>query len=394
MSPMQTRRLFVETAVGALASRTSLSAADYDLVIRGGRVLDPAQGIDKLLDVAIRGGKIAALGSNLTGRESIDATGKLVVPGLIDIHVHARDAELPPAEFLSTGATTMIDAGSRGADNVEQLIETFAKPAPNRMRFWLNIGRLGNNPNGRAEFLDNIDQADVPKAIAAVKQHPDWIVGMKARLSRGISADRDREVLRRALEVGTATKIPVMIHMGDTATPLPQLLAMMRPGDVVSHMYAPTANGILDASGKLLPEVIAARKRGVRFDFGNGLNEHWAWDVAEKAMKQGFPPDTISSDLNLPGRTDQVYDLPNVMSKFLALGMPLRDVIARVTLNASRTVRELNPYGSLRKGAVADVVVLELSQGNFEFVDNYKNKRTAPQKLFTRAVVNGGKRVL
>ena len=390
---MLTRRTFLGTSAAALASR-DLVAAGFDLVIKGGRVIDPAQRIDKVLDVAIQDGKIVALGNNLRGAQTIDAARKLVVPGLIDIHVHARDPELPTSEFLSTGVTTMLDAGSRGADNIEQLIETFAKPSPNRMRFWMNIGRLGNNPGGRAEFLDNIDQADVAKAIAAVKKHREWVVGIKARLSRGIAVDRDKEVLRRAIEVGNAAKIPVMIHMGDTATPLPQLLAMMRPGDVVSHMYAPTANGILDATGKLLPEVIAARKRGVRFDFGNGLNEHWAWDVAEKAMKQGFPPDTISSDLNLPGRTDQVYDLPNVMSKFLMLGMPLREVIACVTLNASRTVRELNAYGSLRKGVVADVVVLELSQGNFEFVDNYKGKRSGPQKLFTRAVVNGGKRVL
>ncbi len=390
---MLTRRAFFGTTAAAMGSR-DLFGASYDLVVKGGRVIDPAQRIDKVLDVAIQGGKIAALGSNFSGAQTIDATGKLVVPGLIDIHVHARDPELPTSEFLSTGVTTMLDAGSRGADNIEQLIETFAKPSPNRMRFWMNVGRLGNNPGGRAEFLDSIDQADVPKAIAAVKNHREWVVGIKARLSRGIAVDRDKEVLRRAIEVGNAAKIPVMIHMGDTATPLPQLLAMMRPGDVVSHMYAPTANGILDANGKVLPEVMAARRRGVRFDFGNGLNEHWAWDVAEKAMKQGFPPDTISSDLNLPGRTDQVYDLPNVMSKFLMLGMPLRDVIACVTLNASRTVRELNPYGSLRKGAVADVVVLELSQGNFEFVDNYKGKRAGQQRLFTRAVVYGGKRVL
>jgi dihydroorotase len=390
---MLTRRSFVGTAAAALATYESLFAADYDLVIRGGRVIDPAQNIDKLLDVAIRDGKIAALGNNLRAAQSIDATGKLVVPGLIDIHVHARDADLPTSEFLSTGVTTMIDAGSRGADNVEQLIETFAKPSPNRMRFWMNIGRLGNNPNGRAEFLDNIDQADVSKAIAAVKAHREWIVGIKARLSRGISVDRDKEVLRRAIEVGVATKIPVMIHMGDTATPLSQLLAMMRPGDVVSHMYAPI-NGILDANGGVLPEVRQARKRGIKFDFGNGLNEHWAWDVAEKAVKQGFPPDTISTDLNLPGRTDQVFDFPNVLSKFLLLGMPLKQVIACATLNPSRAVRELNPYGSLRKGAVADVVVLELAQGNFEFVDNYKGKRAGPQKLFTKVVVNGGRRVL
>jgi dihydroorotase len=213
-------------------------------------------------------------------------------------------------------------------------------------------------------------------------------------LSRGVSADRDLEVLRRAVLVAGPAKIPIMIHMGDTASPLPQILALLRSGDIVTHVYAPTAHGILDDSGRVLPEVLQARKRGVLFDFGNGLNEHWSWDVAERAIQQGFLPDTISSDINLPGRTDQVYDLPNVLSKFLALGMPLEQVIACCTRNAARAVRELNPYGSLRRGSVADVVVLELAEGNFEFVDNYKNKKSASRKLFTRGVVVGGKHIL
>jgi len=393
---MPSRRHFLCSAAAAFAVRSSLFAAEYDLLIRGGRVLDAAQGIDRVLDVAIRGGKIAELRRNIpasAAMQVIDAQGKLVVPGLIDIHLHARDAELPPAEILSTGVTTMIDAGSRGADNVEQLIG-IARNAPNRMRIWLNIGRLGNNPSGRAEFLDGIEQADVAKAAAAVKQHREWIVGMKARLSRGVSADRDLEVLRRAVLVAGPAKIPIMIHMGDTASPLPQILALLRSGDIVTHVYAPTAHGILDDRGRVLPEVLQARKRGVLFDFGNGLNEHWSWDVAERAIQQGFLPDTISSDMNLPGRTDQVYDLPNVLSKFLALGMPLKQVIACCTRNAARAVRELNPYGSLRRGSVADVVVLELAEGNFEFVDNYKNKKSASRKLFTRGVVVGGKHIL
>lgn len=368
--------------------------ADYDLVIRGGRVLDPAQNLDRTLDVAIRAGKIAALGSNFSAPQAIDARGKLVVPGLIDIHLHARDAELPPSEILSTGVTTMVDAGSRGADNVAQLID-IARKAPNRMRILLNVARLGNNnPTGKGEFLESLDLADVEKARAAVKANREWIVGVKARLSRLVSAERDFEVLQRAVQVAAPFHIPVMIHMGDTFSPLPKLLALLRKGDIVTHVYAPTPHGILDERGVILQEVRAARERGVRFDFGNGLNEHWAWSVAESALKQGFPPDTISSDMNLPGRTDQVYDLPNVLSKFLAMGMPLEQVIARATLHASRAFRELNPYGSLRKGAAADVTVLELTDGNFEFVDNYKNKRTGPKKLVTRAVVAGGKQIL
>ena len=392
------RRQFVQTALASpaiIAVRKPLSAADYDLVIHGGRVIDPAQRIDRTMDVAIRGGKVAALSPKTPvspAKETIDASGQLVVPGLIDIHLHARDAELPPSAIMALGVTSMLDGGSRGADNVDQLIEV-ARTAPNRMRILLNIGRLGNNPNGRGEFLDSIDPADVSKARAAVEKHRQWIVGMKARLSRGIAADRDLEVLRRAVQVAGPFQIPIMIHMGDTASTLPQILAVLRPGDIVSHMYAPTPHGIMDQNGKILPEVREARRRGIRFDFGNGLNEHWNWDVAQSALKQGFPPDTISTDLTIAGRTDQVIDLPNVVSKFLYMGMPLDQAIACVTSNASRSIREFNAYGSLRVGAPADVTVLELTQGAFSFVDNYKNVRMGTQRLMTRAVVMGGKKV-
>ena len=244
------RRRFLQTTAALpaiLAIREPLSAADYDLAIRGGRVIDPAQRIDRVTDVGIHNGKIAALGNipASSAVNSIDASGRLVTPGLIDVHLHARDAELPPSAILPLGVTSMVDGGSRGADNVEQLIEV-ARAAPNRMRILLNIGLLGNNPNGRGEFLDSIDPADVTKARAAVEKYRDFIVGIKARLSRGIAADRDLEVLRRAVEVAGTFNIPIMIHMGDTASPLPRILAMLRPGDIVSHMYAPTPHGIMD----------------------------------------------------------------------------------------------------------------------------------------------------
>lgn len=395
---MITRRHFCQAAGAAaiVTSRAVLAATEYDLLIRGGRVLDPGRGIDGMLDVAIRGGHIVALRAGIaasSAAELIEAGGQLVVPGLIDIHLHARDAELPPAQILASGVTTMVDAGSRGADNVDQLVG-IAQAAPNRMRILLNIGRLGNNPGGRGEFLDGVEQADVAKAKAAVAKHRHWIIGMKARLSRGIAADNDMIVLRRAIEVAGAVRVPLMIHIGDTASSLPAILEVLRPGDIVTHMYAPTPNTILDSRGRVLPEVRAARRRGIRFDFSNGLNEHWDWNVAEKALAQGFAPDTIATDLTVAGRKEQVLDLPNVMSKMLVLGMPLKSVLACVTVNASKSFRELGSFGSLAVGAPADVTLLELAGGGHDFVDNYRNRRSGSQRLLTRGVVMGGKRVM
>jgi dihydroorotase len=368
-----------------------LRGAANDLVIRNGRVIDPSVHLDRVLDVAIRDGKIAAIGQNLQGAESVDATGMLVTPGLIDIHLHARDRELPPGTILRTGVTTMVDAGSRGADNVDQLL-SIARAAPNRMRILLNIGRLGNNPNGRGEFLDGIEPASVEKAHAAMEANRAWIVGVKARLSRGVASDHDLEILRRAQQVAAPLKVPVMIHIGDTASLLPQILALLRPGDIVTHMYAPTPHGIFDGQGRILAEVRAARRRGILFDFGNGRTEHWNWDLASSGLAQGFPPDTISSDLDLAGHAEQVFDLPTVLSKFLLLGMTLPQVIACATTNAAKVFREFRSLGTLRSGSPADVAVFELAQGNFEFVDNYKNKRMGGQKLICRAVIAGGKR--
>jgi dihydroorotase len=315
----------------------------------------------------------------------------LVVPGLIDVHVHARDAELPPEEILRTGGvTTLVDGGSRGARNVDSMIE-IAERAPNRLRLLLNIGHLGNNPGGRAEFLDGLEQADVPAARRAVAEHRRFIIGVKARLSRGIAAERDLDVLRLALEVAGPAAIPIMVHVGDTAHALTEILDLLRPGDIVTHMYAPV-NGILDARGNVLPQVRQARARGVRFDIGHGLNEHFRFDIAERALSQGFGPDTISSDLNVPGRTAQVFDLPNVLSKFLMLGMPLKQVIACATSRAAGTFEEFAALGTLRVGATADVTVLENVRGNHEFVDNYQGVRTGAQRLTARAVVVAGKR--
>jgi dihydroorotase len=284
----------------------------------------------------------------------------------------------------------MVDGGSRGAQNADEIVK-IAQSAPNRVRILLNISGRGL-ADGATELLD-IEKANVPAARQAVERSRDWIIGIKARLSRSAAAEHDLEAVRRARQVADPLKIPIMVHVGDTASPLPEILALLRPGDIVTHMYAPAPHGMLDDNGRVLPQVVQARKRGILFDFGNGRTAHWTWEVAERAMQQGFLPDTISSDITGAGLTDQVINLANVMSKFLLLGMPVDQVIARATTNAAHAIPEFKSYGTLRTGAVADVAVFDLREGDFEFVDNYKGQRTGHRKLFPYAVVMGGKKV-
>jgi dihydroorotase len=239
----------------------------------------------------------------------------------------------------------------------------------------------------------DLARADVAAAREAIVRNREMIAGVKARLSRDVAGANDFEVLRRAQEVASPFHLPVMIHMGQTVSPLPKLLALLKPGDIVTHMFAPPPNSIIDDAGHILPEVMAARRRGVRFDLGNGRTGHLRWDIADRVLQAGFLPDTFSTDWTPEARTAQVIDFPNVMSKFLMLGMPIDQVVACATVNASRTFPVFRGRGTLAVGAPADVAVLELREGTFEFVDNFQNKRTGRQRLFPSATVLAGKRV-
>jgi dihydroorotase len=236
-----------------------------------------------------------------------------------------------------------------------------------------------------------MQRADVALARAAIERHRDTIIGVKARLSFNVVGPTDLDALKRAQEV--AGDLPVMIHIGQTVSSMPKILALLKRGDIVTHMYAPEPNSILDGNGRLFPEVVEARRRGIWFDVGNGRNGHLWWHVAERALKQGFMPDTISTDWTTEGRASGVIDFPNCLSKFLMLGMPLDRVIACGTSNAARMFDAFKDRGTLKVGAPADVAVLELREGNFEFVDNYRNVRTGRQRLFPSATVLGGKLV-
>ena len=390
---MLSRRAFISgaAAIGVRAATAGAQTRTYDLIIRGGRVIDPASRVDAVRDIAIAGGRIAAVAANVAGDapDTLDARGKLVVPGLLDIHTHVGRYADGPQLVLQDGVTGWIDAGSQGADHVADTVAV-ARSSPQQGRVLINIGRAGILPDG--DTMD-LARADVGAAREAIAKNRDFIVGVKARLSRDVAGANDYEVLRRAQEVASSFGLPVMIHMGQSASSLRELLPILKTGDIVTHMFAPPPNAIVDDAGRLLPEVLAARRRGIVFDVGNGVRDHIRWDIVEQVMRQGFWPDTFSTDWNVMSRTTGVVDFPNCMSKLFGYGMSVPEAIACATTSAARTFEVFRDRGTLNVGAPADVAVLELREGEFEFVDNYENKIKGRQRLFPFATVLAGKRV-
>jgi dihydroorotase len=389
---MNRRQLIGAVGAAFFASIPRAFAATYDLIIKGGRVIDPSMGLDAVRDLAIAGGRIAAVEANIAAdaTETIDARGKIVTPGLIDIHTHAGRSKEGPPMCLQDGVTGWVDAGTGGADNMDA-VAAVARGAPQIGRCLVNIARTGViAPGGE---LHDINMANVAMARAAIIRNRDVIVGVKARLSDNVTGANDLEALRRAQEVATSFNLPVMIHVGQNYSPLRAILALLKRGDIITHIYAPGKNGILDEKGILSPDVMAAHRRGIIFDFGNGVSDHFDWDTVEKATRQGLWPDTFSTDWNTSSKTSGVVDLPNVMSKLIMYGMPLKEVIAAATVNAARCFPAFDDRGTLNIGAPADVAIMELREGSFEFLDNYKGTRTGRQRLFPSETVLNGKRV-
>ncbi len=388
---MNRRKLLATTtAFGLLTAGRAFSAsAPYDLVIKGGHVIDPASRVNAVRDVAIAGGKIAAVAATIdaAGAQTVNAAGKYVIPGMIDIHSHAGDTQGGPTMNVEDGITGYVDAGSRGADKIDEVIAV-VKSGPQLGRVLLNIARTGLLAGGE---LQDINNADVALARDTIAKHRDVIAGIKARLSKNVAGDNDVEALRRAKEAAAPSGVPVMIHIGQSVSPLSQVMALMKKGDVVTHLFAPPPGAIVDEAGKILPSVLEARQRGVWFDMGHGRGGHFRWDTAEKILAAGFLPDTLSTDWTPQGRVAQFVDLPTVMSKLMYLGMTLEQVVACVTSSAARVFESFRDKGSLKAGAPADVSLLELRGGAFDFLDNYNEKRTGKQKLFPAGTVLAGK---
>ena len=392
---------FIASAASNLPAKTSMAdQKPYTLLVKGGRVIDPSQDLDSVRDVALTQGKIAAVAPDIPAGQAaqvVNASGKIVTPGLIDLHTHVFPyvgpyGIEPDPYFVSRGVTTVLDAGTSGAFTFPAFRRCTIERAATRIRALLHVVSIGmvagSTPNmGELEDLRYCD----PKLAAKVAgENKDLIVGFKIRFSKQYTGPNDLEGMKRARAAADEAGLPLMIHIGGSYTPLKEFLALMHKGDVVTHSFNSHPNGLLDASGKLVPEVLEARQRGVLIDVGHGAGS-FSFDVMEKCLAQQFLPDTISSDLYSANINSPVYDLPTTLSKFLLLGLGLSDVVERATLRASRVFNFGAEIGTLKPGAESDIGVFELQEGEFTFADSDGKTRTGRQKLAPVTTVKGGR---
>ncbi len=374
----------------------------YDLLIAGGTLIDPAQGLHERRDVAFAGGKVAEVAPAIAREQAaatIDATGKLVTPGLIDAHVHVFEGVShyginADATCLAHGATTVVDAGSAGADTFTGFRKYVIEPSATRILAHVNISSMGMLSQQIGE-LDDIKWASVPKALETIERNRDVVLGVKVRLTRTelVGHEAGLKPLFLAREAADAAGLPIMVHPQNSwANSLDDVLAVMRKGDVMTHTYHGMAHGILDENGKIRAAVRAARDRGVIFDVGHGAGS-FDWEVCERALAQEFPPTTISTDLHHYCVDGPVFDLVTTVSKFMMLGMSLDDALAKVTAVPAEVVRMSGTIGTLAKGAEGDAVVLDLQEGAFTFLDARGISRPGSLRLAPMAVVKAGRLV-
>jgi len=370
------------------------SGQQYDLLLRGGQVIDPGNGIDARLDVAVAGDRIAAVQPNILAsqaRKVVDVSNLYVVPGLVDLHMHVfgyEGAISADENALPAGTTTIVDAGGSGWRTFDKFRHTVIANSQTRVLVLLNI--VGKGMVGEPYESDTEDM-DPKKTADTIIRNRDVIVGIKT----AHFAKPGWTAIDRAVEAGRRAHVPVMVddrifsNMGRTSQQ--ELLEHLRPGDIHTHMYNDRQIELIDRfTGIVQPWMLAARERGVLFDVGHGAGS-FLWPVAMKAVAQGFLPDTISTDLHAESRRIQQSDMPNVMSKLMLLGMSLEDVLVRSTVNPAKEIGRYPELGTLSVGRMADIAVLEAEIGVFIFKDSWPAKLLGRKRLENVLTVRAGK---
>ena len=371
----------------------------FDLLLAGGRVIDSRHGLDAECDIGVRDGRVAAVGVDLPRAVATairDVRGLLVVPGLIDLHTHIYHKATsygvdPDAVALRSAVTTMIDAGSAGASNYAGLRDFVMAPARTRLLAYLNISFAGIFAFERGVMVGEAairDLLSVEHCRAVAQANLDTIVGIKVRLGAAVSGEVGIEALDRAIGAAEPLGLPVMTHIGKPLPGYVEILARMRAGDVLTHCFRPAPNAPVDAAGRVLPALRAARERGVLFDIGHGMGA-FGFESAEAALADGFAPDIISSDVHALSVNGPAYDLLHTMSKLLNCGVPVEAVIAMASDAPARALRK-DELGHLGVGAPADISLLRVAEVPMSFVDAVGVRRDGVRLLRPAGLLRAG----
>ncbi len=355
--------------------------AGHDLVLIGGRVIDPATGLDARRDVALDGGRVARVDEAVDpseARQVVDVSGYLVLPGLIDVHAHvyqhgARNGLDPDLAGVRSGVTTVVDAGSAGSATYEGFHHHIARTAATDVLAYVHIARHGLSHVPEAHVLEDMD---VDGTVETLARHPE-AVGVKVRACGPVVEHHGLDAIHLARRAARQAGVPLMVHVGDanfgrSGAITAELLPLLEAGDVITHVYTGAPGRLLDESGHVLDALREARERGVWLDAAHG-RYNLSFAVASQMAEQGVVPDTISTDITRPGRPGPVGSMTHTMGKFLALGFELRDVVAMATHNPARMLGR-SDLGTLAPGAVADVTVLESVAGRWSFVDGSETR--------------------
>ncbi|PYE85912.1 amidohydrolase/deacetylase family metallohydrolase [Pseudoroseicyclus aestuarii] len=367
----------------------------HDLVLRGGRVIDPASGTDAVADVAFSGGLCAGIGTGLEGRETRDVTGCIVTPGLIDLHTHVywggTSLGVDPEDYArSSAVTTMVDTGSAGPGNFAGFLNHVIRPASPRILALLHVSFAGIFGFGvRSQVGESHDpRLMAPReAVEVARAHPGDIAGIKVRVGFHASGPTGIAPLEIGLQVAEETGLPLMVHIDEPPPSYEAVVSLLRPGDILTHAFRPFPNAPV-AGGGVRQAVLDARARGVLFDIGHGQGS-FSWETARAMLANGFAPDTISSDVHAFCIEGPAYDLLRCMTKFLALGLPLGDVIAAASLAPAEALRRPD-LGRLAAGLPGDASVIALQPGEIALEDVEGRIVTHDARLVARGTVLGG----